>query len=146
MLATIVWAESELVLLVLWRGEREWHSTGPRRESGGGRNGMITATLQYGDLNLDLQFDPADAHATVQGRKVPVAARSNVLLVDGVDSRTGFSSVKALTLDSRGANLDPRKGSLAPLLGRSSEVVSFLRCDEAERRFSAMPCHDLTKR
>ena len=145
-LATIVSADKELVLLALWRGEKGWHSRGVRQESGGARNGTFTAALQYGDVQLELAFDPAGSQATVQGRKVSMPARSNVLLIDGVDKSTGASSVKALILDAGDANVDPRKGSLAPLLGRSSEVASFLRCDDADTRSTGMPCHELAKR
>jgi hypothetical protein len=125
-LATIVSADNELTLLVLWRGEKkDWHSTGPRHESGGGRNGIVTVALQYGDVQLDLRFDPAESQAIVEDRTISMPAGSNVLLVDGVDSSKGVTSVRALTLDAGGANLDPRKGSLAPLLGRSSRSRRF---------------------
>jgi hypothetical protein len=54
--------------------------------------------------------------------------------------------VKTLFLDAGDANMDVRRGSLAPLLGRSSEIVDFLQCDAwpAEIK-SAEPCAALKK-
>lgn len=148
--ATILSTDDELILLVLWRGTKsEWYSAGPHRESGGEGDGKFSATLQYGHVLLELQFDSARSKAVVQGKEISMQSGANVLLVDEVDGPSGVNSVRALTIDAAGANLDARKGisSLADLLGRSPDVISFLRCSEtSERGFTTSPCHELMKR
>lgn len=129
--STIVTKEDRLVLLVLWRGEVRWYSSGGHRSanSGSGQDGTVHVTLQYGDIDADLLFNPVSHTAVIQGRKYPVAANTNVLLVDGVASKRGGETVKALFLEKGDANTDLRRGSLAPLFRRSKEVVDFLQCD-----------------
>jgi hypothetical protein len=128
---TIVTKDERLVLLVLWRGAVRWYSSGKsrRENSGFGQDGTIHVTLQYGDVDADLLFDPASHTTVIQGRKYPVAANANVLLIDGIGPKGGAPFVKALFFDPGDANTDLRRGSLAPLFRRSQELVDFLRCD-----------------
>ena len=119
------------MLLVLWRGAARWYSSGGHRSenSGFGSNGTVHITLQYGDVDADLLFNPVSHTAVIQDRTYPVAGNTNVLLIDGVGSKRGGQLVKTLLLDQGDTNTDLRRGSLAPLFRRSQEVVEFLQCD-----------------
>ena len=131
--STIATKDERLVLLALWRGAARWHSSvGGLRQSGGiGQNGTINVSLQYGDIGVDLSFDPSTHTAVVQGRTNRIPANANALLIDGVGRGGSGRLVKAFFLDSGDANPDLRLGfgSLASLFGRSPEIVEFLQCD-----------------
>lgn len=129
--ASIARTEDRLLLLALWRGATRWYvSSSERRASGGvGANGAIRASLQYGNISASLLLDPTAQIATIQDRKISVPPQANVLLIDGVGPEGRGQLQKAFHLDPGDANTDIRRGSLAPLLGRSPEVVEFLQCD-----------------
>jgi hypothetical protein len=129
--STIVTKEERLVLLVLWRGAARWYSSGAHRSanSGIGQDGTVYVTLQYGDVDADLLFDPVSQTAVIQDRTYPVAGNTNVLLIDGVGSKRGGQLIKTLFLDQGDTNANLRRGSVAPLFRRSQEVVDFLQCD-----------------
>jgi len=131
--STIATKDERLVLLALWRGAAHWYSSGSGlRQSGGiGQNGTINVSLQYGDIGVDLSFDPTAHTAVVQGRTNRIPANANVLLIDGVGPGGNGRLVKAFFFDSGDANPDLRLGleKLASLLGRSPEIVDFLQCD-----------------
>src|SRR5262245_52336093 len=57
---TIIGRDQRLLLLVLWRGPVRWYSTGNHRRAsaGAGQDGTVHATLQYGDVDADLVFNP----------------------------------------------------------------------------------------
>ena len=148
MIATVASSGKDLVLLALWRGSPRWYSGGGHRGASysGGQTSIFGASLQYGDIGLDLSFDPAAHTATIQQVVTSLPRDANVLLIDGVDSRQGARLSKALRLDPGDANLDPRFGSLAPFLGRSQEIVAFLQCDAASYPRSREPCNELNRR
>jgi hypothetical protein len=147
--ATVASRGKDLVVLALWRGAPRWYSGGGHRGASysGGQSGVFGATLEYGDVGLDLSFDPAAHTATIRSVVTKVPPDANVLLIDGVDSRGGPRVSKALRVATGDANLDPRYGSLAPLLGLSPEVVAFLQCNDASYDpRSREPCNELNRR
>lgn len=146
---TVATRGERLVLLALWRGPARWYSGGSHRSASGGgaQDGTLRVSLQYGDVSADLHFDPAAHTATVQGQSNALPPNANVLLIDGIGRGGSGQLVKAFHLDPADANLDLRRGSLAPLLARSPEIVAFLQCDAfPDQVMSADPCAALTKR
>lgn len=130
-LSTVVTNENGLELLVLWRGTTGWFlSAGHRTEHYGGGNGQVTLALHYARVKLDLSFQPATRAARLQGKSLVLPPDVNVLLIDGVDSAAGPTLSQAIVLDGRKDNVDPRRGTIAPLFRRSAEIVSFLRCGD----------------
>src|SRR5262245_19608722 len=129
--STIARRDEQLVLLALWRGAARWHSSGGHRhESGGiGQDGRINVLLEFGDTSVDLSFDPNAHTAVIQGRTNRIPSNANVLLIDGVGQGGKGQLVKAFYFDPGDANTALRAGSLAPLFGRSAEIVDFLQCD-----------------
>lgn len=147
--ATVVLRDEQLVMLVLWRGSARWYSTGSHRggNSGFAQDGTVRVSLQYGDVSADLSLDPAAHTATVQGRANSIPSKANALLIDGIGRGRSGQLVKAFYFDPADANLDLRRGSLAPLLARSREIVAYLQCDAfPDQVKSADPCATLTKR
>jgi hypothetical protein len=149
--ATIISAGDRLAFLVLWRGTPGWRSratSGHRSESGGGSQaGVFNVVIEYGSIPLNLSYDSTAHRATLQRKPISVSPGTNVLLIDEVDSRAGPRLVKGLSLDPGDANVDPRRGSLATLLSRSSDIVSFLRCGDGETTaaIDQMACAGFTK-
>lgn len=126
--STIVAREGALRLLVLWRGTPGW-AVGARQDSGGGEgDGNFRVGITRGDVSLDLWVSPAKGQARLQGKKLEtLPAGTNVLFVDTVDS--GPVIARKMSVDIGSANVDPRKGSIVPLLRSSSAIVEYLRCD-----------------
>ncbi len=145
--STIATTDERLVPLVLWRGAERWYSSGQQRASGGGgQDGTIHVSLEYGDITEDLLFDPRTHTAIVQGRTNPVPSNANVLLIDGVGRGGSGRLVKAFFFDPRDANTDIRRGSLAPLFARSPEIVAFLQCNAFPEQVKSWdPCAVLKK-
>lgn len=145
--STIAVADGKLAALVLWRGRPGWTLSaegltqdsvhgdtrpGKFRNSGGGSaDGTITVGIQRGAVSLDLSYTPRDGVVLFRGKKLGAPLGTNVILVDGADRRDGPAIAGFLTIEPAGANIDPRAGSLGPLLGRSPEVAAFLQCDAA---------------
>lgn len=146
--ATGATRDGRLVLLVLWRGAPRWYSSGNRRSAhgGGDQKGGINTTLQYGDVQVAVSFDPATNSAAINGKTMTVPAGTNVFLVDGVDTRSGGALTKALRIDDADVDLHPRLGfsGWTQVLRRSREVVAFLQCDRVpvDPR-SVEPCQHL---
>lgn len=148
--ATVANQDGQLAMLALWRGGTKWYGSGTATSSsaGGGQNGSLGVSAQYGSVALDLAFDPAAQRLTLHGRSTTVPKGANVLLIDGVDQPGGGKLVKAFYLDAAGANMEIRYGlrGLAPLLSRSAEVVSFLQCDKWPQYVgSAEPCAEMKR-
>jgi hypothetical protein len=147
--ATAATTEGQLVVLVLWRGAARWYMSGPRHEQAGGdQNGKLHVSLQYGERQIDLSFDPGAGTAIVQGKTVKVSPKTNVLLVDGVDTPTRGSLSTALSIDATGVDLNPRGGMAGwgPLFSRSRQMVEFLQCEAVPDPRFAGPCRQLEAR
>jgi hypothetical protein len=145
--STIAVVEGKLVALVLWRGRPGWtlsaagltqdsvhgdNRPGGFRNSGGGAaDGTITVGIQRGAVSLDLSYNPRDGVVLFGGKTLRAPIGTNVILVDGADRRGDAAVAGFMIIDPGDANIDPRAGSLGPLLGRSPEVAAFLRCDAA---------------
>lgn len=131
-LATLFSRDGKIELVVLWRGGPGWFGAGDHAGSSGGSgaNGAFTTRLDYGGIKLALIYNGHTRTATVQGRTVPLADNTNVILVDGVDAADGPTSIEPAVLDTR---LDSPNPTLASVFSRSSEVVAFLRCDVGTR-------------
>ncbi|HEY3885938.1 MAG TPA: hypothetical protein VGL62_12055 [Vicinamibacterales bacterium] len=132
--ATIITAGGDLQMLVLWRGTPGWRTAAraPHQESGGGSGGgSVHVNLIYGSVSLDLSFSPSTNVVRLRDTPTHVPDGTNVLFVDDVDGRNGPTLVRTMAFDVGGANIDPRRGSIAPLLSRSPDVVAYLRCDVA---------------
>ena len=152
-LATVANRGERLELLVLWRGSPGWFALpSQRRASYSETDGVLSAALAYGGLDLRLSFDPAGRTATIQDTRVPLQPDANVLLVDDVDGPKGPRLVRALSVPSGGSSADPSFGTLAPFVKRSEEVVAFLRCDvgtaskESDQMVRRILCDDLGTR
>lgn len=131
--STIAIDEGRLAALVLWRGQPGWTlAAGEFRNSGGGTaDGTITVGIQRGAVSLDLSYTPRDGTVLFRGKTLRAPTGTNVILVDGADRRGGGAIAGFLTIDPGSANIDPRKGSLGPLFGRSPDIAAFLQCDAA---------------
>jgi hypothetical protein len=121
----------ELDLLVLWRGTPGWFmrggSGGSSGQSGGGRGGRppVVQHLFFGDLALDLQFDPQAHTAQIQDREISLKD-ANVILVDAVDSAEGLKVAGTRWIEPY---LSESPVRIETLLQRSPELITFLRCD-----------------
>ena len=118
---------SELDLVVIWRGAPGWFLSSQRGsqqgESSGGRAGLFWTAIKFGDLRLDLSLTSTPRVVSIQDRSLPIPDK-NVVLVDHADNPTNHEIVSTLTIDP--TFVDQRIG---PVLGRSPEIVAFLRCD-----------------
>jgi hypothetical protein len=149
-LATVFTVDGQLGFVVLWRGRPDWWSKssghdGTKSSTFGARG--FAATLNYGSVTLDVEYDGDTHKAIVQGKETNLPAGTNILLVDNADG--GSPSVsRTLTVDQTNVTVDPPRSSLAPLLGRSSDIVAFLRCDQGTMTaaISYMACGELGKR
>jgi hypothetical protein len=149
-LGTIANRGNDVALLVLWRGTPMWFAKGTRQAasySGGIGGRPLTATLEYGGLQLDVVFDAGSRQAQVQGQSVAMPPGSNVILVDEIDSGRAPVVSGGITVTRP---QDPGAHSLARLFERSPEIVSFLRCDpgpsNAYRVVNRVVCDDLGRR
>jgi hypothetical protein len=149
-LATIVTQNDSLALMVLWRGSHHWFLKGSSHgaSGGGGQNGVVSASLQFGGRTLDLTFDKPRRQLSIQGKSQPISDDSNVVLVDETDAASGPRVVKMLSIPAEARAVDPRQGSLAPFFKRSKELVSFLQCPAGQGAAREMPfakivCKDL---
>ena len=117
-----------LDLVVVWRGNPGWFMRGSRRgSSGGGSGDTFRQTIQYGDLELEVAFHTTRRTVDIQGKVVDLG-NANVILVDHVDSAEGPRVVSTLRIDGE-VPADDGRARVEPVLGRSAEVISFLRCD-----------------
>ena len=121
--------DGELEVLVLWRGSPGWFLEGGRDESSGSRTGGSGETWDhhffFGDFTLNLQFNRQTRTARVQDIEVSLQD-ANVILVDQVDSRDALTVVGTRWIDPQVGDPPVRD---VQVLGRSSELVDFLRCD-----------------
>jgi hypothetical protein len=124
----------QLRLLVLWRGEPGWfvkpesagsHETGSLSSSAG-RTGMDRAVsrIEMAGVVLEAELDVPGRRARLGSQELDLGD-ANVALVDGVDEAGGFRMAGLLRVDPAFASAP----DLAPILGRSEEIVAFLRCE-----------------
>jgi hypothetical protein len=115
-----------LDLLVLWRGTPEWFmKDSSKRTTGSGTGAMSVQHIRYGGLDLTLEFDREKRIAHIQGREIPLQD-ANVILVDQVDGPEGLQIIGARRVDPQFGKLPE---DIGPILRRSAELVSYLRCD-----------------
>lgn len=120
-----------LDLIVLWRGEPGWFMRRTSRSaSGGGSAGVFHSTIRYGGLELQVTFESVTRVADVQGKRVELRD-ANVILVDDVGTAAGPRIVGTLRIDPAMTPSGDGPLRMEEVLRRSSEVVSFLRCDAA---------------
>ena len=127
----------ELDVLVLWRGRTGWFLEGDQDgRSGsstwggtaggpGGSREIVDHQVSLGGLTLSLQFDRQVRTARVQNIEVSLQ-NANVILVDQVDSGEDLAVVGTRWIDPQISGVPPRSEQI---IGRSSELVAFLRCD-----------------
>jgi hypothetical protein len=115
---------TEIDLVVVWRGSPGWFRSSTQRGSSGGSAGKFQASVTYGDVRLDVALTTSPRVVTIQETPVPLDQK-NVVLVDNVDSPSGPDVVKTLWVDPALAD----QHRIGPVLGRSPEIVAFLRCD-----------------
>jgi hypothetical protein len=114
-----------LDLAVVWRGSPAWFfAAGERSSSGGGTSNSYSASQRFG--NVEVYFTLKDSPRIVTiGETAINLGDNNVVLVDGVDAPGGSKVIKSLKIDP--SFLHPRE--IQAVLGRSPEIVAFLRCD-----------------
>lgn len=118
-----------LDLVVLWRGTPGWFLRGSnRRSSGGGSGESFHSTITYGGLDLQLDLQYQTRVAQIQGKSVQLGD-ANVILVDNVDLGDELKVVNTLRVDPELPQSDSGYPRVDAVLGRSPEIVSFLRCD-----------------
>ena len=128
----------ELELVVLWRGSPGWFLKGGQDNGGGsstwggtsargprGSQGIVEHQAVHGGLELNLHFNRRTRTVQVQGREV-VMQDANVILVDQVDAGEDLAVVGTRWIDPQVSGPPVR---VEQALGRSSELVAFLRCD-----------------
>lgn len=119
-----------LDLIVLWRGQPGWFMRGTSRSaSSGGSAGSFHSTIRYGGLEVQLTLESAARVAEIQEKGIELGD-ANVILVDDVDTAAGPRVVGTLRIDPTVPSGD-HPGRMGEILRKSSEVVSFLRCDAA---------------
>ena len=128
--STILTTDDALRMLVLWRGSPGW-ANGARRDAGGGGSAdEFRVGITRGAKSLDIWVSRRQQQVRLlDGKAEHLPAETNVLLIDMVDAPARAAIFRKLSVDFGGANFDPRKGSIAPLLRASPKVVEFLRCD-----------------
>jgi hypothetical protein len=114
-------------LLVFWRGSAGWFLRGATHGSsrGSASNGVIHVEASFGGIDVEVEFVEATRAVRVRGQEIPLGT-ANVVFVDDVDSPKGGRVTGTAWLDPTlpGAGVP----GVAAILGRSPEVVSFLRC------------------
>ena len=149
--------DGELEVLVLWRGSPGWFLGGGRDGHSGSRTGSrgggetLDHHFFFGDLRLHLQINRRTRVARVQGIEVSLQ-NANVILVDQVDSTEALTVVGTRWIDPKVGNAPVR---VEQVLGQSSELVDFLRCDSSlpdrsvpplVRKMLQMTCRKLLNR
>jgi hypothetical protein len=123
-----------LQLLVVWRGQPGWflggRNSGSSRTAGssGGSGRTFSATQQYGDITLRVQFDPATRAADIQGKRIDLGDH-NVALIDDIDVAGPLKVAGLLRVDAAMPMANERWPDIEALIARSAELVTFLRCD-----------------
>jgi hypothetical protein len=144
---TIATIEGRLGLLVLWRGKPGWTQTtaglpaslqGAARpflnsSSGDWRDGALNVSLVRGPFVLGLSYNVLRQRIDLRNQWLNVPQGTNVVLLDEVDQPRGPRVVGVLRMDPGTLNLDPRRGSIGPLLGRIPEMKAFLQCEALMR-------------
>jgi len=125
--ATITTLDDAFQFLVLWRGAPGWGTGTHRDNTGGAGDGTITVGLTRGPISVDLWLSPATHQARLQNRLERIPDGTNVLFIDDADGPRPVI-VRKLSVDIGSANFDFRKGSIAPLLKSSPDIVEYLRC------------------
>jgi hypothetical protein len=120
----------QLDLLVLWRGSAGWFMHPGGAGGGGGISGPHYTWIQYGDVRLTLDFDQSKRIVVVQGRTIELGA-DNVVFVDDVDAKSGQRVIRTLSIPRA---MPGSAGQIGPLLQKSPEIMSYLRCDAAAVR------------
>lgn len=116
--------DEQLQLLVLWRGAPGWFQR-PGGVSGSWSGSRHRSTLTYGDVLLTLDYDSSAHVAIVNGGSVELG-EDNVVFVDDVDSPTGPRIAGTMRLER---TMPGSAGQIGLVLGKSPEVMAFLRCD-----------------
>ena len=121
---------AQLDLLVLWRGSPGWFTRGGGGGGGGGSGSrgrddrvVLTMQIRYGDVDLELVFDPVARMAQLDERQIPLGD-ANVILIDAVDTLpqvVGTTRVES-TIPESGRRIEM-------VLRRSNELLEYLRCD-----------------
>ena len=119
---TFLMRERRIELLVLWRDAPGWLNV-PQSASYSGGKGTFRASLQYGAIRLDFSYDRPCRTVRIENVVVPLSPGQNVIMVDDVDHSSGGPAITAFAVELR---VDGKNPSLASVLGRSSEIVSFL--------------------
>lgn len=124
-----------LDLLVLWRGTPGWFmadgGSGGAGEgslppsAGEGQRGPEVQHLFFGNLSLEVRFDPVAGTAQIQDEILSLQG-ANVILVDEVDSAQGLRIAGTVWVAPQ---LPESPVQLEALVRRSPELFSFLRCD-----------------
>jgi hypothetical protein len=118
-------------LLVFWRGSAGWflRGTSSSNSRGSASNGVVHVEASFGGIDVEVELVEATRVVRIRGQELPLGA-ANVVFVDDVDSPKGGRITGTARLDP---TLAPGTGApgVAGILGRSPEVVSFLRCGTA---------------
>ena len=118
---------AQLDLLVLWRGSPGWFTQGGGGGGGGSRGPddtvVLTMRIQYGDVDLELGFDPVARTAQLDERQIPLGD-ANVILIGQVDT------LPQVVETTRVESTIPESGRrIEMVLRRSNELLEYLRCD-----------------
>jgi hypothetical protein len=117
-----------LDLAVVWRGSPGWFMVnshgGSSGGSGGGSGAGYRTAQRYGNVEVGFTLKDSPLIVTIGNNSIDLGDH-NVVLVDGVDDPSGPKILKSLRIDPEFSN----RRELEAVLGRSAEVVSFLRCD-----------------
>jgi hypothetical protein len=116
----------QLELLVLWRGDPGWFLRPGNEIRSDSRSPTVGRhTIVYGDIRLTLDYDHSTRSAVVNGNTLTLGEH-NVVLVDEVDVPSGPRVVRTFRVVPE---MPGSAGQLSPLLTRSPEIMTFLRCD-----------------
>lgn len=115
-------------LLVLWRGSPGWFlRKGPRGSEGRATSDRTYERIEYGGQDLRVEIDNRTRIVRIQDKHVALKpADANVIFVDSVDAPSGPVVVSTTRIEP---TLPNGHKQIETALGRSSEIVSFLRCD-----------------
>jgi hypothetical protein len=93
-------ADARLDLVVLWRGEPEWHNGDT--DVGGSENmcpdsedrclGLVHGQFRIGDIEFELLYDRPTRTARILGEELALGD-ANVVLVDRIDGVGGFPTI-----------------------------------------------------
>ena len=113
-----------LDLAVVWRGSPGWFTVSSHGGSSGGSASGYHSTQRYGNTEFGFTLKDSPRTVTIADKSIELGDH-NVVLVDGVDDPGGLKVIKSLKVDPEFAN----RREIEAVLGRSQEVVTFLRCD-----------------